>query len=478
VRAFDLLWNERAYQGGMEVEVQSSIGWTITLEFLADSTEQIYVRPKPTAEPAALRRADLRSSYVPPMTGLSVAEPVYQRPKLDQLLGQARPGEIIRNLLVEAHQSDAWPRLTESIHRLFGYELLPPNASGPDIVAEYKARPDGPSFDIASAGSGFQQILLLLTFLHTRPGSTLLLDEPDAHLHVFLQDAIYGELRSVAAKADSQLIIATHSEVIINSVGPQELCMLLHRPRLLSDIAERTRLGSSLGILTQTDVMMALEAPGILYLEGRTDLDNLREWSRILGHPVYEVLSQRPFWKPTVWEPRAGAPGIKAREHYDAVKLVRDDLPGLILLDSDGKQRTPGTEITGAGLQRIKWRRYETESYLIHPAALERFVELKAGPGDYSKQAKADVRTYFESLFTSALVPDFYANPLRPNPLIENFLEQKKARQEILPGILNAAGIHGFEYTRFHEIAAVMQPEEIHPEVKEKLDAIQKAFRL
>ena len=36
---------------------------------------------------------------------------------------------------------------------------------------------------------------MLLTFLNTRPGSVLLLDEPDAHLHVILQDAIYGELR-------------------------------------------------------------------------------------------------------------------------------------------------------------------------------------------------------------------------------------------------------------------------------------------
>jgi len=36
----------------------------------------------------------------------------------------------------------------------------------------------------------------------------------------------------------------------------------------------------------------------------------------------------------------------------------------------------------------------------------------------------------------------------------------------------------GFPYTRYHEIAAVMKPEEIHPEVREKLDKIMEAFRL
>ena len=41
---------------------------------------------------------------------------------------------------------------------------------------------------------------MLLTMLNTRPGSVLLLDEPDAHLHLILQDAIYGELRSAAAR--------------------------------------------------------------------------------------------------------------------------------------------------------------------------------------------------------------------------------------------------------------------------------------
>jgi len=71
----------------------------------------------------------------------------------------------------------------------------------------------------------------------------------------------------------------------------------------------------------------------------------------------------------------------------------------------------------------------------------------------------------------------FLQNPLQENPLIEAYLEKRKARTEVLPPILAAAGLPGFPYTRYHEIAAVMKPEEIHPEVTEKLDAICKAFR-
>jgi len=50
LRAFDLLWRERDYTGSLEIEIQSA-GWTVAMELIADSTEQIYVRPLPTAAP-------------------------------------------------------------------------------------------------------------------------------------------------------------------------------------------------------------------------------------------------------------------------------------------------------------------------------------------------------------------------------------------------------------------------------------------
>lgn len=474
LRAFDLLWNERRYSGSIEIEVQSQKGWTVAMELIADSTEQVYVRPKPQAEPGTVRQAQLNTVFVPPMTGLSTAEPVYQRPKVDQLLGQGKPGDIIRNLLVEAHHAAGWDVLKDSIQRLFRYELLPPDSTGADIIAEYKTHPTGPRLDIASAGSGFQQVLMLLTFLHTRPGSILLLDEPDAHLHVILQDAIYGELRSVAARQNSQLVIATHSEVIINSVEPRELCMLMNHPRILDTVVDRTRLADSLGVLTHTDVMLAQDAPGILYVEGYTDINLLLEWARILNHPAYDTLTTKLFWKPTVWESRTGAPGVKAKDHYEALQLIRDNLPGLVLLDGDDDPRVPETAITGGGLQRLRWRRYEIESYLVHPTALERFVEKEVGPGALSTESKKDMRAYMEGTFT----PAFLQDPLKPNALVDAYLQQRKARTEVLPPILAAAGLHGFPYTRFNEIASVMLPEDIHPEVTEKLDAIQRAFGL
>ena len=468
MRRFDLLWTDRHYQGTIEIEIQGRDGWSVTMELIADSTEQVYVRPKPDVTPDVLKSVALNAIYVPAMSGLSVAEPVYQRPKIDQLLGMSKPGEVLRNLLVEAHLTESWDNLVESIRRLFGYELQPPDASAADILAEYRPHTGGPSLDINSAGSGFQQVLMLLTFLHSRPASVLLLDEPDAHLHVILQDAIFSELQSIAVHQRSQLVVATHSEAIINSIDPRELCMVITTPRLVSNAAERQRLSESLSVLTNLDITLAMSAPGVLFTEDYTDRNILREWARILNHPVYEPLTRSILWKSSVTEQRAGAAGIRAKDYYDKLTLVRADLPALEIVDGDGRPGIQPTEITGQGFQRLRWVRYEIESYLFHPDAIARYVREQIGQ---------DCDTHLADLtqhLSENYPPAFLKNPLQD----AQFLVGTKARVHLLPPALDAAGLPGIPHTRYHEIAALMQPDEIHPEVIEKLDAIQKALRL
>ena len=486
LRSFDLLWTDRRYRRQIiEIELRHDAGWSVTMEFAADSTEQIYVRPKAKtiAIPAAsttsrltsrelkaklLRELDLRAVYVPPMTGLETNERLLQPVAVEQLLGLGRPGDVLRNLLTEANRDErAWDALKASISKLFGYDLLPPDASGAHILAEYTMAQGGPRLDIASAGSGFQQVLMLLAFLNTRQGAVLLLDEPDAHLHVILQDAIYHELRTVAARQRSQLIVATHSEVVINAVEPRELCVMLHEPRMVADNDERSRLISSLRVLSNADVMQALGVRGVLYVEDYTDVNILRAWAAALEHRAAGLLDTELMWKPLVFQAQEGRPGIRARDHFEALQLVRADLPGLELRDGDARPPIPDTEITGAGLQRLRWRRYEIESYLVHPDAIARFIEAVVG-ADSAETHVEDMLAYWRDEFPPAVVRD----PLGEHVL----LNRTKARREIIPPLLEAAELYDLPYTRYHEIAAGMLPEEIHPEVTEKLDAICRAF--
>ena len=344
LRAFDLLWNERRLHRIHRDRDPERQGWTVPMELIADSTEQVYVRPTSDVDPevrergldGGVRAADDRNQHRRTRLPASQAGPT------------PRPWEARRDYPQPSGAGApiaAWDRLQDSIRRLFDCEILPPDSTGADIVAEYRARQAAPA-RYRQRGKRISAGADAVGFLHTRPASVLLVDEPDAHLHVILQDTIYSELRSVAAAQNSQLIIATHSEVIINSVEPSELCMLFDRPELLTTV-ERNALADSLGILTHTDIMMALKAPGVLYVEDYTDIDILREWAKVLNHPAWTTLTTKLFWKKAVWETRRRR-RIKAKDHYEAIQLVRENLPGLELLDGDAHSNITGDRDYGS----------------------------------------------------------------------------------------------------------------------------------
>lgn len=64
---------------------------------------------------------------------------------------------------------------------------------------------------------------MLMGFFYARPASILLLDEPDAHLHIVLQKQIYDLLQKISYQRACQLLIATHSEVIIDNTSPEKI---------------------------------------------------------------------------------------------------------------------------------------------------------------------------------------------------------------------------------------------------------------
>lgn len=254
------------------------------------------------------------------------------------------------------------------------------------------------------------------------------------------------------------------------------------RPRRLTSAVEVNKLKQAVSILQQSDLVAALATPGIIYLEGYTDLNLLREWARILNHPLSDYLNRTPYWLPLVWNPGDDSRGIKAQTHFSALQLVNDRITGILFQDADGKKRVPLSDAPEPmKLNRIAWSRYESESYLVHPGTMERFIDSQLGEGGNAAVKQALTQLFNEYLGPSSgaqVATDFIADPLHPPQAVENYLKEIKARTTIINGIMQEGGIHGMDYTRFSEIAAMMKPEEIHPEVIEKLDFIQKAFGL
>jgi len=103
---------------------------------------------------------------------------------------------------------------------------------------------------------------------------------------------------------------------------------------------------------------------GILYVEGYTDIQILRAWAARLDHRAATLLATEIMWKPVVFQTREGAVGgggVRAREHHEALQLVRNDFPGIELIDGDAhpifrkaQLRPPACVASGGGVTKSR----------------------------------------------------------------------------------------------------------------------------
>ncbi|MFA7343594.1 MAG: AAA family ATPase [Terrimicrobiaceae bacterium] len=439
--------------------------WKVGFEFRYSGPEQIHAKPV-AADLPHLDRAheEISVIYVPPFSGIGVNETRHDRPYQDMLVGQGKAGDILRNLLLEVAEADDgkdWQRLVEIVSEVFGYRLLRPAYAGaPYITCQYlKGIPTGngfgglPPLDVSTTGSGFHQVLLILAFMFARPSSLILLDEPDAHLHVLLQKQLYDILRRLCHERKGQLLIATHSEVLIDNTSPEQIVSFYREPHPLALDSDRDQVREALKRVTSLELLLAENAKGILYLEGTTDFDLLKAWATVLHHPLEQWFSRLPFW-----HNNQGRSPKEARAHFFALKAIQPNLKAALLLDGDNRTLAD-REITADGLTILRWERYEAESYLLHPASLERFLNAEKEPL-FAKPALDYLR--------EQLPPAFFHSPLEAS----TFLRAEPASKTLLPDLLAKADI-AISKSDYFLLARQMKREEIPHEVEEKLNDIQ-----
>ena len=472
LREMSLLWENRRVTNSqgmsgprrlIEIIVEGRANgepWECGIELQYTNPELAYARPlgARSSDRETLRKfppmsvKEINIVHVPPLSGIERDEPRRERGLQDLLVGQGRSGEILRNLLLEIAESGSpenWNALTGHIRDLFHIDLQKPDYSPvqPYIVCEYREANHSRPLDLSNAGSGTLQVLLLLAFLYARPATVILLDEPDAHQHVILQKQVYDLIRKVARARGGQVIVATHSEVVLDATEPARVIGFFDlNPRVLTSETERDRLREALKRLTTTDLLLGREAGAVLYVESETDEKILTEWAQLLDHPA-----QRFFKRPCVhW--LGGRSLREARGHFFAMKAAFPNMRALCLLDGDNRDE-PDEEMAGAGLGILRWRRYEIENYLLQPEAIKRFVNFPLAniqvDEEFWKQVPHDT--------------NLFGNHVS--------LVRVKASEEFLVPLLDRVGC-STPKKELYLLAASMNEEEIHPEICEKLDRI------
>ena len=475
----DLLWRnlhvrEGYREGGkpktrnirIEIDVDG-IGpdgpWTTSLEFDYANEESFYCRSRLGDDGRRLEVPDaaaaVRLAYLPPMSGLASNETLLDEGAIQVRLGEGRTAEVLRNLCWKVFQrrDEAWRRIVHRMEALFGIKLDEPQylRERGEIVMTFRT-PRGTRLDLSASGRGQQQTLLLLAHMSANPEAVLLLDEPDAHLEVLRQRQIYDVLTQTAAETGSQIIAASHSEVILNEAADRDIVIaFLGCPHRIDD--RGSQVAKSLKEIGFEHYLQAEERGWVLYLEGSTDLSILRGFAEVLDHPAKEALAS-PFVHYVGNQPRM------ARNHFHGLREAKSDLKGIAIYD-----RLEHAPEDGSSLVQLCWRRREIENYVCQRDTLLAWAEA-SGTQQLGELARwkwrttmedsiADITSALEKLGKDPWGPDIKASDEFLDPLFRIFFEKLG-----LPNLMVK--------TDYHTLVRFVPKEQIDAEVQEKLERI------
>lgn len=450
--------------------VTNGQAWQCGLEFDYANDESLYCRPLRLSDDRDPERmavpeeaTSVQVAFLPPMSGLAEQETFLQPGAVNVLLGQGRTAEVLRNLcyqvLMGPDGAKRWRDLSTRIRSLFGVELEEPVflPERGEIRMSYREQ-SGPKLDISSSGRGLQQTLLLLAHMAANPGAVLLLDEPDAHLEILRQRQIYQILTEAARDHGSQIIAASHSEVVLNEAADRDVVVAFvgRKPHRIDD--RGSQLLKSLKEIGFDHYYQAEQTGWVLYLEGSTDLAILREFAKLLGHPAQAVL-ERPFVHYVENQP------LKAVEHFHGLREAREDLVGFALYDRLGRD-LPQQPV----LRQRMWKQREIENYLCHREVLVAWAQDTGYTSDGALFAPSWAQAMAESIaeVEQALATLRRVSPWDPgtkatddflDPLFDAFY-----RRLDLPNLMRK--------TDYHRLAQYVPAERIDPEVTGVLDEI------
>lgn len=385
--------NTRVHTGKSAIPISITVGvdWNgkifpLCMQFTHRGDELLYCTP----DSDAMKQSDLLEfaasiniELLYPMSGIVSEEPILKPGRINVLLGQGETAQVLRNLClaVAKENPDDWQRICALMHRFFQIDLGSPEETlRGSIDLTYRQKGIKEPLDIAMVGRGFQQLLLIFAYLYAHKKSVLLIDEPDAHLELLRQKQIYVLLRDIAHENESQVILNTHSEVVLEEALEHNLTLLLDGKA--DQLAGKTEIRSTLRQFGAEHYIKARERGYVLYVEGGTDVDMLRAMAERIGHSVvgiwdeqintYYVQNNHPIQdQSSELERVEGGFGQQPKEHFNSLRSLIPGLRGLAILDNDGRSRQVYTDTQ---LTISYWRKYEAENYFITPDLLRKYA--------------------------------------------------------------------------------------------------------
>lgn len=159
------------------------------------------------------------------LEGIAYLGPLRRKPERDYVWNKTKPGEVgsdghkvmdalLASALLKAEdQGVTLSNVSRWLKRMGIAEQIEVRQVGRSSRYEVVIHKDGVIANLRDVGIGVSQVLPVLTVAYfVPPGSTVLLEEPEIHLHPLAQSVLAEMFAEVSQKRNIQFIVETHSE--------------------------------------------------------------------------------------------------------------------------------------------------------------------------------------------------------------------------------------------------------------------------
>ncbi|GHV64018.1 ATPase AAA [Bacteroidia bacterium] len=411
--------------------------------------------------------------FLQPMSGISAVEYKFYRGAIDKQLGEGKTAEVLRNICYEViypetprgttyNSDECWQKICTIIKSMFGIDMQKPEFIKLDGSIQFRYVENKITYDVSSGGRGFLQTLLLFAYMYANPNTVLLLDEPDAHLEIIRQRESFQKINEVAQETNSQIIIASHSEVVLDEAADvSNVIALIENQAIPLNVSTKSQsisyIRKALAEIGWEKYYLAKIKGHILYLEGSTDLQMLLYFANKLAHKIEPLLHVA-----NVQYTANNVPST-AVANYVALKEIFPELKGLALFDKIDKNTA------NLPLTIICWQKRELENYFAKPELLLKHAKLlqmkypQFSPQQVEKKMQTAIQKYTIPAYLENLNDEWWSNA----KLSDEWLDK------IFPEFYKQLNIPQDFYKRdYYQLISLLDKKDIPAEISEKLDTI------
>lgn len=234
-----------------------------------------------------------------PVATIASSEEFALTPKIKEGIKVRESFQYFRNRLFNLHSGDQFDDFKEKLSNILynesgciDFQITGDKTKDILITVEINIKNKGYR-NVSLLGSGTIQVIEILLHLYEnrRDINIILLDEPDSHIHRDIQKRLLNYLKTISI----QVFLTTHNESLIRSANPKHIFFIdetvsddsdsiiepignvtLPQRRFGVESSYHSKIISQIGNETSLDILNALEADKIIFVEGADDSDYIQ----------------------------------------------------------------------------------------------------------------------------------------------------------------------------------------------------------